>query len=185
MYFVFGNHDYYLVSKKQSKKYHERSLAREEELLRMIKELSNVKALRQFEKTYYKGMCFAGATSRSPLDDLLDYQYFKTIANDSRLIIGLNIAKLHHQEKAAYDRMGEVDVLVTHVPPLVIDSHKKYGTHACYLNELKMINAKVCIFGHCHEQKVNEKSGIIFAINALGYPDEHLVKKIKSILVHK
>lgn len=60
---------------------------------------------------------------------------------------------------------------------LRIRAHK---STACYLNELLDINARLCIFGHCHEQNKYKKAGISFYINALGYFDEYLQRKIQS-----
>lgn len=183
VFFVFGNHDYYLISKKQRRKYHETSSARETELLELIASLPNVQVLRDFEVRTYKGIRFAGSTSWYPLETFEQQMYFKQNSNDSALIYGLNIGELHQQEMMIYKQMPEVDVLVTHVPPILLDSHRKYGSSACYVNELKDIKASLCIFGHCHEQHVYEKAGISFAINALGYPKEGLVKAIRTVAV--
>ena len=47
------------------------------------------------------------------------------------------------------------------------------------------MKADLCIFGHCHEQKVYEKAGIRFAINAVGYPNERLPAKIRTVRVNE
>ncbi|MER1985750.1 MAG: hypothetical protein ABS948_07640 [Solibacillus sp.] len=57
---------------------------------------------------------------------------------------------------------------MTNIPPIVLGSHGKYSSTSCFLNELKDMKASVCVFGHCHEQKVYEKAGIHFSINAVG-----------------
>lgn len=183
VFFVFGNHDYYLISKKQRRKYHETSHEREIELIELVASLPNVQVLRDFEVHTYKGVRFAGSTSWYPLETFEQQMYFKQASNDSALIYELNIGELHQQEMKKYEQMPEVDVLVTHVPPILLDSHRKYGSSACYVNELKDIKASLCIFGHCHEQHVYEKAGISFAINALGYPKEELVKAIRTVAV--
>lgn len=62
IFFVFGNHDYYLISKKQRRKYHETSNEREKELLEMVTALHNVHVLRD------NSIRFAGSTSWYPLE---------------------------------------------------------------------------------------------------------------------
>jgi len=178
--FVLGNHDYYLISGNQQKKYHRKSREREAELYNMISQLPNVKLLTQFERFQYKDVSFAGATNWYALADFKEQQFFKTISNDSALIKGIDIQAMNHLEMEAYQHLQEVDVLITHVPPIIIDTHRAHNSTACYLNELPDINARVCIFGHCHEQKLYEKAGIRFCINALGYPDEKLPLKIRT-----
>lgn len=181
VFFVFGNHDYYLVSKKQARKYNALSKEREIELLEMIENLANVQALQDFSLHTFKNIRIAGSTSWYPLDLFEQRLYFNEVSNDSVMIQGLKIEELHQKEMLKYNQLPEVDLLIMHVPPILIDSHRKYKSSSCYVNELKEIKAAVCIFGHCHEQKVYEKAEIQFAINALGYPKEGLLKKIRTI----
>lgn len=181
VFFVLGNHDYYLVSGRQEKKYHRKSIEREIELTHMISVLPNVKLLSLFEPFVYEGVTFAGSTSWYGLETIEEQLFFKTVSNDSVLIKGIDISLMHKKEMEAYEKFQQVDVLITHVPPIMIDSHFQYGSSSCYLNELPDIFAKVCIFGHCHTQEVFEKAGIIFCANALGYPDQKLPQAIQSI----
>lgn len=178
--FVLGNHDYYLISGNQQKKYHRKSREREVELYNMISQLPNVKLLTHFERFQYKDVSFAGATNWYALANFKEQQFFKVSSNDSVLIKAMDIQAINRLEMSAYQNLQEVDVLITHVPPITIDTHRYRNSTACYLNELPDINARVCIFGHCHEQKMYEKAGIRFYINALGYPDEKLERKIQS-----
>lgn len=178
--FVLGNHDYYLVSGNQQKKYHHNSRERETELYNMISQIPNVKMLTQFERFQYKDVSFAGATNWYTLEDFKEQQFFQEVSNDSVLIKGLNIQKLHAQEMHAYQNLQEVDVLITHVPPITINTHRYHNSTACYLNELLDVKAQHCIFGHCHEQHIYEQDGKMFYMNALGYPDEKLPLKIRT-----
>lgn len=179
--FVLGNHDYYLVSGEQQKKYKRKSIEREIELTQMISVLSNVKLLSQFEPFVYEGVTFAGSTSWYGLETIKEQLFFKNVSNDSVLIKGIDIPLMHKKEMEAYEQLQQVDVLVTHVPPLIIDSHFLHGSTACYLNELPNITAQICIFGHCHTQEILDKAGIIFCANALGYPDQKLPQAIQSV----
>ncbi|UYB48783.1 metallophosphoesterase [Lysinibacillus capsici] len=172
VFFVLGNHDYYLVSNGQRDKYKKNSKAREYELQSLIFHLTNVTMLYNFKPFIYKGLKFSGSTSWYPLTEFNVVNFFNTASNDSRLIYGMNIGNENYHEGLAYENMEEVDVLITHVPSILINSHHKYGNSSCYLNELKQIKAKHNIFGHCHEQSVYDKAGIKFYINALSYPNE-------------
>lgn len=172
VFVVYGNHDYYLISNGQRKKYKNDSVNRVAELSNMLTELDNVTVLEDFEVREYNGYKIAGSTSWYPLTEFKDYDFFKTYSNDSNLISKLDIQHENFRELEKYNAMEDVDILVTHIPPIMIDSHHIYGGTSCYLNELKNIKAKYHVFGHCHEQAVYNKAGIKFSINALGYPNE-------------
>lgn len=180
VFVVLGNHDYYLVSSKQRRKYHERSAEREAELITLISVLPNVQLLQNFEVATYNGVTFAGATNWYSLEADAAWRFFKDVSNDSVLIKNYSIAEQHRAEMAAYKEMCAVDVLITHVPPIEIDSHRKYGSSYCYLNKLD-VKASVYLFGHCHEQNVYKENGVTFAINALGYPDEGLARWVRTV----
>ena len=172
VFFVLGNHDYYLISDGQSKKYKHKSKEREFELMGMLFSITNITMLYDFEVYTYKDKTFAGSTSWYPLTEFKDVNFFNTVSNDSRLIKGIDIGNENYHEGLAYENMEDVDVLVTHVPSILINNHHKYGSSSCYLNELNNIKAKYNIFGHCHEQSEYDKVGHKFYINALGYPNE-------------
>lgn len=173
VFFVTGNHDYYLISGEQEKKYKKNSMNREMELVGMIAGLMNVTMLYDFQVYEYKGVKISGSTSWYPLTEFKDRQFFNSQSNDSRLIRKMDIGNLNYIQTEKYDEMDDVDILVTHVPSIEIDSHKKYGSSSCYLNPLKS-KAKHNVFGHCHEQNVYEKGDCKFYINALGYDGEYI-----------
>lgn len=172
VFFVMGNHDYYLVSNGQRDKYKKKSKEREYELISLIESLTNVTMLSDFNVFNFNNLKIAGATSWYPLAEFKDVSFFNTVSNDSKLITGLDIGNENYHESLGYENMEDVDILVTHVPPIIIDSHHKHGDTSCYLNELKGIKARYHVFGHCHEQAVYNKAGIKFYINSIGYPDE-------------
>lgn len=174
VFFVLGNHDYYLISHGQRDKYKKKSKEREYELMGLILHLTNVTLLNNYDVFEYGGVTIAGSTNWYPLTEFKDVNFFNTVSNDSRLINGMDIGNENYKEGLYYEKLLDVDILVTHVPSILINSHHKYGSSSCYLNELKQIKAKHNIFGHCHEQSVYDKAGIKFYINALGYPNEWL-----------
>lgn len=183
VFFVWGNHDYYLISNSKSDKYRHNSTRRLAELLQMMDGLTNVQLLENYEAHLVDGIRFAGATNWYPLERAEDVAFFKERSNDSRLIKGFNIKQAHDKETYLYDQLLEVDVLITHVPPLFIDSHEKEGNTSCYLNKLDDVSAKVCVFGHCHERNSYREQGVSYYVNALGYPDEQEIGKIKSFTI--
>lgn len=131
----------------------------------------------------YDRVTFAGATNWYGLKSESEQAFFTQRSNDSQLIYHLPIHELHDAEMAAYEQLQPVDVIVTHVPPIHIKSHVLNGYNDCYLNELHDVKAKHYIFGHCHEQHIYEKEIATYHINALGYPDEKLPRKIQLFTV--
>lgn len=113
----------------------------------------------------------------------MEQTFFEERSNDSKLIRLFSIKNQHALEMAAYEQLDKVDVLVTHIPPIYINSYLIDRSPACYLNQLKMVKAKHYVFGHCHEQEVYEHQDAMYYINALGYPDEKLPQKMRVFTV--
>ncbi|MGG0667897.1 metallophosphoesterase [Lederbergia citrisecunda] len=181
-----GNHDNYLISKSQSNKYNNNHHNRVFELIDLTSKMKNVKFLGSFIEYEFKGKTFAGSNFWYPLENTNQQMFFHNISNDSKLISGADHESIHEQhlfEMERYECLGWVDVIVTHVPPISINSHYKYNSTVCYLAPVKELKANRYIFGHCHEQSVYEKAGSKFYINAVGYPDEKLELSIKSFTI--
>ena len=179
VFFTIGNHDLYLISDNQRKKYGG-SKFKVYELLEMISHLPNVHLLLDYNVVNYKGIKFSGSTNWYSLDTFEELNFFNSVMNDSKLIHRIDIKQANYLEGREYEELENVDVIVTHVPPIIIDSHHKFRSTYCYLNQLTELKAKHYIFGHCHEQNEYEKAEVKFYINALGYPNENKGTKIKS-----
>lgn len=182
VFYTWGNHDFYLISNKQNKKYW-KSYHKVLELIQLTEHLQNVQVLQDYNVYDYEGISFSGSTNWYSLDSFEELNFFNTYMNDSRLIKHFDIKQANYLEGIKYDALKNVDVIVTHVPPVVIESHHKYGNTYCYLNQLKELKATHWVFGHCHEQNVYEKAGTKFYINALGYPSESSGVQIQSFEV--
>lgn len=182
VYFVLGNHDYYLVSKNQESKYNKSSVHRVLELLDMIESIANVTALQSGALEEYKGVKFAGCSMWYPLETFEQKNFFHNVSNDSNLIRGFDVQRQHHVDQQRYELIlkEEVDVMISHFPVINIDSHFKYNSTTCYLTPVKDIKARAWIMGHSHEQKVYEKPYCTFYMNALGYKEEKLPITLKS-----
>lgn len=181
--YVTGNHDYYIVSKNQLMHYNKQSRNRELELQQLISTLPNVKQLQRYDVFTFDGITFAGATNWYGLKHASEQAFFTQYSNDSRLIHHLPIRELHDAEMTAYEQLQPVDIIVTHVPPIHVQSHLEHGSTDCYLNKLHDVKAKHYIFGHCHEQHIYEEELATYYINALGYPDEKLRQSIQLFTV--
>jgi len=177
--FVMGNHDYYLLPGEPFQS----SKQRETDLLAFVKNAPNVHCLSYFETFEYRGVTFAGATSWYPLQTEQEKHVFYHQMNDCKFIRDFDIAATHQLEMKVLEQLEPVNVLITHVPPIRIDSHDFWESTDCFLNKLPSSAAKIFIFGHSHEQQVYEKSNATYCINALGYPREGLEQKIRSIEV--
>lgn len=188
VFFTYGNHDMYLVSKNQSNKYKNHSKNRVNELYANIADNPNFNNVHPLftDKTFtYKGVTFGGNPLWYPLETFEQQVFFNSVSNDSKLIKGLNISGEHHINQVQYESLlaKNVDVMISHFPVINIDSHLKYNSTACYLTHVKDIQAKHWIFGHSHEQKVYEKPYCTFYMNAIGYPDEKLELSVKSFTI--
>lgn len=179
VFYVMGNHDYYLLSNKQRARYKRHSINREIALHAMTSTLSNVTLLQHYNVVAFEDVLFAGSTNWYGLHTAKERAFFAGYSNDSVLIKQLSIREQHMQEMAAYAQLPTVDVLVTHVPSLHITSHVLHGSTDCYLNQLPTVKAAHHIFGHCHEQHIYSEQHATYYINALGYPDKQLPKKIR------
>lgn len=184
----YGNHDFYLVSKSQERKYKNNSLNRINELTEMLKPLDNVHVLTDDDYVFkYNNIKFGGLTMWYPLETPEQQMFFYNISNDSKYIKGFNILCAYDEDQTIYKKIlkEDVDVMISHAPVINTDSHFKYNSTACYLTSVKDINADYWISGHVHEQRVYNKPYCKFYMNAIGYPKEKLGLKIRHFTVEK
>lgn len=181
---VLGNHDYYLVSNTQERKYNKSSNLRVKELKDIIKTFDNVKLLDKFKIYEYNGVKFAGSTSWYPVESPEEIHFYYKISNDSKLIKGFNLLEKRESEMKGYEKLevDEVDVIVTHVPPIYTDSTRRFNNNSCYLNKLES-KASWYVFGHTHENMIYQDDYSDYMVNAVGYPSDNLEKQIKSFEV--
>lgn len=175
VYFTYGNHDLYLLSKSQRKKYGD-SINRLNELIEKASQIDNVVPL---VKTVdiYKGKVFAGDMMCYLPKSFEDWQYFRETSNDSNYIF-INgytredgIRKMWKESQDWYDTIEDtkLDVFVSHVPP-IHNPYSPFEPNTLYMVDVPYINADNWIFGHDHYQKQFKKAEINFHTNAIGYP---------------
>lgn len=201
---VFGNHDYYLVSKSQSYSFKHNSLNK----IKYSKELyqdngyivldNNIVEFDNIKiggcSGWYDGYVYT-LMNNMYSDSILNY--WKQVSNDSNLIKGIeDFYTLWQQEKPKLDNLvkSDIDIMITHFKP-VIESrffHEKYKgekTNVFYCfdfleNILNMSNLKYWVYGHTHETEEFEllNSGKKIVCNAFGYPKEKS-NEIKTICI--
>jgi predicted MPP superfamily phosphohydrolase len=179
VYWTFGNHDLYLMSKKDRKR-HGDSKGRLENLIEQTSYLENVIPL--IKRTdVYKGVTFAGDAMWYLPKTPEDWAFYKGVSNDSSYIT-LNSAwssedvarQLYKESLDWYDTLDgeEIDVMVSHVPP-VHPKLSKYPPNACYMSPVPFLASTHWVCGHDHLQGTFEKAGTMFYMNSVGYPDAY------------
>ncbi|PGK51217.1 hypothetical protein CN918_25855 [Priestia megaterium] len=200
VYVTYGNHDLYLMSKKQTLKYGD-SLGRLNELKEMIKDIPNVVFLNQIIDTF-KGVTFAGDTMWYLPKKEEDWSFYRNVSHDSDSIqiSGLQMndvpRKLWKESMDWYDTLEgqHIDVFVSHVPPLHPPT-SVYPANGCFHVDVPFLAAPHWICGHNHLKTVFDKAGTTFYMNCLGYakdyknykpntvPDEQVKFKIQTFSI--
>lgn len=186
IFYVFGNHDYYLVSNRMKKKF-KTSLNKTKVMEENWKELGDVIRL-DGQVVEREGIRFSGC------DMWYDFSYginqlgytkeqvradWWDMFNDAKNHVGLPDTLTHAAQEKEKASTVACDVFISHVPPIGIPVPNTYIEDLRYLsfytfNGLDLFEKekpKVWITGHMHQQFETELNGIIMLSNAIGYPD--------------
>lgn len=187
---VLGNHDLYLISGAQKKKYKSDSKNRMNEWYD-FEDPNGVVQILNGEIQEYKGIKFGGAMmwydasyGRNPMMyGTSEVDEWKMTMNDSNLIYGIgDFYDMFAMEHNKIRNIIDADIIITHFCPLSAPmafqeqyryekSSKFYAYDgAQYLDETQ---AKYHIYGHSHGHHEFEVFGTKCIMNALGYPNEH------------
>lgn len=186
VYFTFGNHDLYILTKGQKKKYKD-SLGRLQELIEIATKIPNVIPL--IKRTdEYKGKLFAGDAMWYLPKTQEDWQFYRNVSNDSNYISinGYTLddipRRLRKESMDWYDTLEEqsVDVFVSHIPP-IHPLTSKFPFNGCYQTDVPFIPSNHWICGHNHLKVEFEKAGIIFYMNCIGYVSEYKGVQINTV----
>lgn len=189
---IYGNHDYYLISPKQKKKYKRKSSNRIAEMSEFINQLENVYLL-DGDTVTIEGVTYGGCTMWYDLQYGLTVQgflYDNIIANwklnfsDAKNItpsFSYNIQDMFHNEKLKLDNIiDKCDVIITHVSPdfncLPNKYHDDiYSSYYLFNGEeyFKRIQDKIWCFGHIHSPMLYKNHGCYFANSSIGYPPDY------------
>lgn len=166
VYFLLGNHDYYLVSQSQEVKYKKNSMERFNELKEWFSN-TNVHVMNQCKTIILNGWKIGFTNAWYPLETREQQEFFEE-HNDSVCIHDMDIQMLYRTEKEWLEA-NKFDVLVTHVPIEVTERSKERT--ACYYAPISY-HAKHVIFGHTHERLKVKKGNVSLYSNAWGYEEE-------------
>ena len=188
VFFVFGNHDMYLLSTKQKNKYKD-SYGRINEVINHFKENNNIHVLNR-DIVEYDEFRIAGFSNWYTLENNIDEFFFLNNSNDSKYIYPKSVyenQQRHYYDKIFYDDLNgkDIDLIISHVPPIHFknDRHEPNG---CYYNKsIKEIHGKHWICGHQHTQSLVSIDDIAIYNNAWGYPGETKNPKLKTMKISK
>lgn len=192
VFFVTGNHDYYLLTKNRKRKYPD-SKARQLDLINRAAEIPNVKPLCR-EVVNHKGKVITGDSLCYLPVTPEDWAFFVNVSNDSNYIFvsaayeyGFSTKKdetryLYKEAMEWYESLKKekIDLMISHIPPLH-PPISTYERNACYDCPVPFLVAPQWICGHQHIQGEFEKAGTRFWMNAIGYPDEKNEITLKTI----
>lgn len=187
VYFIVGNHDYYLTSIHHCIKYDYNSLNRVEDLYTRAKELGNVTPLDHEVIEIEDKNIAAGLLWYYPQNekDMLFYKYFMPDSSHIRIpgeIDHLNT--LHEHSMNWYNSLQgqNIDLMLTHtgpvIPPSYMNPHKP---NSLFDVTVPFFASKKWIFGHSHLLGDFEQDGTHFYTNCGGYPRELKEKRIRTI----
>lgn len=194
IFFVLGNHDYYLISNNFKYKYKNSSKNRIQEVKEAFEDNDDIHFL-DGTIVEYNGVKFGGCNGFydgsytmkvSPMANawelwkrvMNDYVYIKGYPDGFYEISGIEKKKLELVYK-------EADVLMTHVNPMphasfFDDKHRLDPVTGFYAfdgeYQVEHTPAKLWLFGHTHTFKDIEVYDTRVMCNALGYPSEGKVK---------
>ena len=195
---VFGNHDYYLVSKNLISKYRKNSMNRVDEMRELIDKESHLHLL-DGNVVEIDGIRYGGCngwydgnlSSLYSEDGSYTQFYWKSTMNDARLILPSNVFfnDKHKDEIPKIEAVyREVDVMITHTFPLSDanilrlagdkDWDKPYRAFYTFNGSKYMQNGtmKYWICGHIHYPLDYEYAGVSILCNPLGYLESNRKK---------
>ncbi len=211
---VTGNHDLYLVSHNQQSKYHKHSYERVEEMKAFCKK-EGIHYL-EGDTVDIDGVIIGGTGMWYNLEGDARLAQWNEVMNDSNLIMsGADPVRFQYgygayhkasqwDTQAHYNKEvanlkslvdKDVDVLVTHVLPVILPEDKMVSwyrgdkNNIFYMSDnmetVQAINPDVIIFGHTHESYDLDIDGQWFICNPLGYKGEFTGNSIQQITITK
>lgn len=187
---VAGNHDYYLQTAAQRRKYRMRSEQRVDELRKLLKPIPNAKLL-DGDTVRVDGVTFGGCSMWYDFQygiQILNghyanlHDYWRKHSNDARFVLGPAgwLEEAVREEKRKLQRVVEqADVIVTHVAPdwsHVPEGRELDQSTSFYYFDGKPFMAKargkLWCYGHVHRRSDYAAHGCRFVNGSLGYPAE-------------
>lgn len=186
VYFIVGNHDYYLTSKQHFAKYEHSSLSRVSELYARALALGNVTPIENEVIEIQGKKVAAGLLWYYPQNEK-DLAFYKRVMPDYTQIRVPgeidHLKALHEQSMKWYASLEgqEIDLMLTHTGPVVPPRHlNPHEPNSLFDVTVPFLASKHWVFGHSHLSGEFEKDGTHFYMNCGGYPRE---LKDKQMLV--
>lgn len=179
---VFGNHDHYMVGKEIMDVYEGSSENRVSEVVNHFKNSPNIHFL-QNKTVEIGGLTFAGSRLWYDIKSAENLKFYNLRSNDSKYIFpdpSTIYKKYHEADMAFYESLEHVDVMITHVPPVIPPSGGKISE--LYVTPVKKFKAKHWICGHQHLVENFKIEDTVFHMNAVGYPSEENTPTTKTFI---
>lgn len=175
IFFVFGNHDLYLVSNRQVKKYHANSNLKVLAIQAYFKDHERVVIL---DNTLieYEGLQIAGSKNWYSLSQAKDALFWWQFMSDSSYLYpqGSSTSQRMHERDLDFLRglPLDIDILITHVPPIHFPE-SGYAPNGCfYYYDREFPTPKLWFSGHQHIRGEKRLGNTRLYLNPYGYPGE-------------
>ena len=189
--FVTGNHDRWLITDSQRKKYGT-STNRVNELYDLASSIKGVTPMVRKIVTI-NGLTIAGDGLWYNIKRPEDVDKYRYQSNDSRFIHeGVKTIEtpnfLYEQSYDWYRTLEgkEIDMFLSHVPP-IHPSISPYSYDACFTCPVEFLAAPVWVCGHSHLREDWVQHDTQFYMNTVGYPTEfqNTLTRAKELTINK
>ena len=180
VYWTYGNHDMYLLSKRDHKRYKGYSERRVDELIERTYHLANVVCLNKIVDVY-EGVTFAGDVMWYLPENEEDWAFLNEVSNDSVYVkdkemrtVENTTRKFNRESVEFFNGLvgTQIDVFVSHVPPLSEIGGE--SINSCYRIDVDLGDVSIgnWICGHVHTPWYERVGVTDVRMNPLGYPGE-------------
>lgn len=187
VFFVYGNHDYYIINHTQYKQYNNNSINKLDELYNKLKKNDNIIIFNHNNIYYdYKNLRFAGCTMTSKPETEEGIMFYQYHMNDYKFIPN-DVNDMNNIDMKIYNEISKLkpDIFISHYPLFVTNSHLKFGLESLssFMCKVDKYTAPINFFGHVHEKDEYNIDGYKFFTNAYGYSFEYLNAEIQTMEV--
>ncbi len=195
---TWGNHDLYLVSKRQESLY-KTSFNRLKDFKNKLLKYSNIYFLDgdlvEIEnlKIWGSGLWYKVEKELMPfwIKEMNDASFIKEdyifrneiTSYGKKKIYKFNPNILYKKEIQKLNQIDKVDIIITHIPPILLEDKNKIYNFYFFNGEEYLIKSKYWFFGHLHKSYNLKIKNTKLISSPLGYPKENKNFRIKLINV--
>lgn len=173
---TWGNHDLYLLSNKDNKKYNRNSFERIQDLVLNTAHIENLTWLYDSRVHEYDGLRIAGHPMPSMPQQPEEWLFYNDVMNDSRYIkypLDDGFERYWQHGHSSYDAIQKpLDIFISHYPLVRTPQFRNDASIGSYYNFINELKSAHYFFGHVHQRDSFEKAGACFHTHAIGYPME-------------